>query len=396
VKHPPSSVRSAPSPSALVSAAEEALSVKVNNAVYDLRRSGAEVIVLSLGEAFFELPAFSPAGLSAASNHYSHSRGLPELRSRLAAYYRDDFGVEIDPESEILITAGSKAAIFFALLATIDPGDEVVMQEPVWVSYPEQVRLSRGEPVQIPYDAPLASFESHIAPRTKALIVNNPSNPPGRVYSEREVGYLVDLARANGLYLLSDEAYSDFVLDETFPSAGRFDSAKHNVIVCNSVSKSLGISGWRIGYVIAKAELIKEILKLNQHVVTCPPTPLAEYVATNFDAMRAAARPQIEAVLRKRSEVMNYLDSKGLSYLPGRSTFYLFVSIAPTTLGSTSFCSRLLDEYRVAAVPGIGYGASCDGFVRISVGTESLDSILAGIDRLHRLIEQTSRNPAAG
>jgi aminotransferase len=381
--------------SKLVQGAGQAVSVKYNNLVYDLKRSGRKVIVLSLGEAFFDIPPVAVHPMPAEANHYSHSRGLPELRERLARYYEHEFEVAVDPASEILVTAGSKAAIYFALMATLDPGDEIVIQEPLWVSYPEQVRLCRGVAVQIPYDSPLTDFERYLTERTRGLIVNNPNNPRGRVYRSDEVRYLVDLAKANGLYVLSDESYSDFVLDERFPSAGRFDPRKSNVIVCNSLSKNLGVSGWRLGYVIAHGDLIDQILKLNQHVITCAPAPLERIVATSFDEMRMATRPQIEAVVEKRAEVARYLDSIGLEYLPGTSTFYLFVSIAPTELDSDAFCTRLLQESGVAVVPGIGYGDSCDGFVRVSVGTEPLAEIRTGLDRLKALVESTSATRVA-
>lgn len=379
----------APPISELVRAAGEAVSVKYNNLVYDLKRRGREVIVLSLGEAFFDVPSVHLDALPPEANHYSHSRGLPELRERLASYYQREFGVAVDWSSEILVTAGSKAAIYFALLAVLDPGDEIIMQEPLWVSYPEQVRLCRGVPVQIPYDAPLRAFEDRLTARTRGLIVNNPNNPRGRVYTKSEMQYLVDLAKTNGIYAISDEAYSDFVLGEEFQSAGLFDEHKSNVIICNSLSKNLGISGWRLGYVIARAGLIDQILKLNQHVITCAPAPLERFVAASFDDMRAATRPQIEAVVEKRAEVASYLDSISLEYLPGTSTFYLFVSIAPTKLDSETFCTRLLQESGVAVVPGIGYGASCDSFVRVSVGTEPLDAIRIGLDRLKSLVQRT-------
>ncbi len=376
--------------SQLVRSAGEAVSVKYNNIVYELKQSGREVIVLSLGEAFFDVQPHALGVLSPEANHYSHSRGLPELRERLAAYYEREFDVAVDPSSEILVTAGSKAAIFFSLMAMLDPRDEVVMQEPLWVSYPEQVRLCGGVPVQIPYDAPLSAFADHVTERTRALIINNPNNPRGRVYTRDDVRYLVDLARANGIYVLSDEAYSDFVIGERFQSAARFDEDKTNVVICNSLSKNLGVSGWRLGYVIARRDLIDQILKLNQHIVTCAPAPLERFVAANFDEMRAATRPQIEATVEKRAEVARYLQSIGLDCLAGTSTFYLFVSIAPTQLDSDAFCMRLLQEKGVAVVPGIGYGASCDSFVRVSVGTEPVEIIRDGLDRLKALVQETS------
>jgi len=368
----------------------EAMSIKYNNLVYEMKRRGEKVIVLSLGEAFFDIPLMSMDDLPyPAIYHYSHSRGVPELRDRIARYYRERYSVDVDPDKELLVTAGSKAAIHFSMMATLDPGDEVMMQEPLWVSYPEQARLCYGVPVQIPYTATIRDFEDYITERTRLLVVNNPNNPRGNVLGRREMQYLADMAEANDIYLLSDEAYSDFLLDEPFHSAGRCDDDKSHTIICNSISKNFGISGWRIGYAISNPRFISQLLKINQHVITCPASILQYYLAEHFDEVLSITDPQIRAIVEKRRMVARYLKEVGLDCLPGNSTFYLFVSIAPSALDSETFCTRLLEEEGVSVVPGIGYGQSCDAFVRLSVGTESLADIRTGIDRIKALVECT-------
>ena len=378
-----------PSPSRVVSDAHEALSIKFNNIVYDLKRTGAQVTVLSLGEAFFDIPLKPFDDLPFPDlYHYSHSRGVLELREKVCAYYRR-FGVHADPEREIIVTAGSKAAIHFSLMSMLDPGDEVLIPEPCWVSYPEQVKLCHARPVFVPHDRDIQDYERYLTPRTKVIIVSNPHNPRGQVLGRRDLERIVDLARRHGAFVLVDEAYSDFVLDEPFVSGGAVDPDKSHVVVCNSISKNLGISGWRLGYVIARESLIAQILKVNQHIVTCPATVLALYVAKHFEEILETCRPQIERLVRDRKRVAGVMDRLGLSYLPGSSTFYFFVSLAPSRLGSEDFCLRLLHEEHISAVPGIGYGASCDGFIRVSVGTEPLDRIEWALGRVRALIEKT-------
>jgi aspartate/methionine/tyrosine aminotransferase len=380
-----------PKPSRVVEQAVEAMSIRYNNDVYEMQRRGEKVIVLSLGEAFFDLPLYPMDDLPYPQlYHYTHSRGLLELRERIAGHYREQYQVPVDPQREIILTAGSKAAIHFALMSTLDPGDEALVQEPCWVSYPEQVRLCHATPVRLPYDAPLREYERRLTARTRVIIVNNPHNPRGQVMSAAELQYIVDLARANGLYVLADEAYSDFLLDGGFRSLAAADPGKRHTIVCNSISKNFGISGWRLGYVISNPGLTDQILKVNQHILTCPASILQYYVARHFERIRDLARPQIRQVVEKRDAVARHMDGLGLSYLPGAATFYFFVSIAPSRLGSEAFCDRLLREHRVAAVPGIGYGASCDGFVRVSVGAESLEDIRAGLGRMKRLIDESA------
>lgn len=375
----------------------DALSIRYNNLVYELQSAGHDVVVLSLGEAFFDVPLHSFEELPRpAIFHYSHSRGLPELRARLGGYYEAEYGVPVDPEREIIVTAGSKVAIHMTLMAMLEPGDEVVIVEPAWVSYVEQVKLCHAVPVKVPYDVPLSELERHITPRTKVVILNYPNNPRGQTLGKAEWERLHDMARRQDVYLLCDEAYSDFVPEEErFVSAGVGDPDKHHTVICNSMSKNYGLSGWRLGYVIGNEQLMAQVLKINQHLVTCPATVLSYYLLEHFDDLLEVTKPQIAAVVRWREKVMAHLDELGLAYLPGSATFYLFVSIADSALSSDEFCTRLLTERHVCAVPGIGYGDSCDRFIRVSVGTESEERTLRGLEAIKALVRETAATPAS-
>ena len=376
----------------------DALSIRYNNLVYELQTAGHDVIVLSLGEAFFDVPLHSFDELPRpAIFHYSHSRGLPELRAKLGRYYADEYGVPVDPEREIIVTAGSKVAIHMSLMAMLDPGDEAVIVEPAWVSYVEQVKLCHGVPVTVPYDVPLSGLAAYITPRTKVLdILNYPNNPRGQTLSAGDWEQLHDMARRHDVYLLCDEAYSDFVPEsERFVLAGIGDPDKRHTVICKPMSKNYGLSGWRLGYVIGGEELIDHVLKINQHLVTCPATVLSHYLVAHFDDLLEVTKPQIAEVVRWRQQVMGHLDRLGLEYLPGTATFYLFVSIADSTLTSDEFCTRLLTERHVCAVPGIGYGPSCDRFIRVSVGTESEERTLRGLQAIADLVRETSSGATA-
>lgn len=369
----------------------QALSIRYNNIVYEMKARGDDVIVLSLGEAFFDIPLYGFDDLPFPDvYHYTHSRGVLDLRVKLAAYYRDHYGVTVDPASEIVITAGSKIAIHMALMSVVSPGDEVVIHEPAWVSYTEQVRLCHGVPALVPYDQTVFDFPKHMTPRTRAIILNHPNNPRGSVYSESELQFLHDLVRERDVFLISDEAYSDFLDDASFVSCGAFDQAKEHTIIFNSMSKNYGMSGWRVGYVITRPDMIDEILKVNQHLITCPASILMFYLVKHFDDVLAITKPQILDVVRRRRVLGKYMDEIGLRRLPGEATFYFFVSIAPSRLTSDQFCTRLLREHRVSVVPGIGYGRSCDQFVRVSVGTESMERMTHALRTIKQLIEQTA------
>ena len=218
-------------PSAVSSGIAEAISITYNNIVYEKKRDGHDIITLSLGEAFFDLPLRNFDGLPFPDiYHYSHSRGIPELRRKLADYFLDRYEVSFDPEKEIIITAGSKIAIYMTLLAILNPGDEVIIFEPAWVSYTEQVKMCHGLPVQVPYWVEYPDYEKYITNRTKALILNNPQNPSGKIYSLEELTFICSLAEKYNLYIVSDEVYSEFVTDDSeFISIGNLDAEKKSI-----------------------------------------------------------------------------------------------------------------------------------------------------------------------
>ena len=378
-------------PSKIVSESIEAISIKYNTLVYEKQRKGEDVIVLSLGEAFFKIPLFSFDELPIEKiYHYSHSRGIPELRQKLAEYFLDTYDVSFDYEKEILVTAGSKIAIYMCLMTLINPGDEVIIHEPAWVSYPEQIKLCQGIPVQIPYNTSIFEFEQFISTKTKMIIINNPNNPSGKIYSLEELTYLHELAKKHQIYILSDEAYSDFILNQDeFISFAHLDIEKEHSIIVNSISKNFGISGWRLGYLISNSNLINQILKLNQHMITCAPTILQYYVAYHFEKIINVTKPQIKELVKKRQEIGEYMKSISLENLPGDTTFYFFTSIKNSKLSSEEFCSKLLTEFHISTVPGIGYGKSCDKFIRISVGSESTDRVKKGLEGIKKLLTET-------
>jgi aspartate aminotransferase/aminotransferase len=310
---------------------------------------------MSLGEAFFDIPSFSLNDLPYPEvNHYSHSRGLPELRGELRKYFDTEYDFQFDDKTEIIITAGSKIAIYMTLMSILNPGDEVIYSEPAWVSYPEQIKLCYGVPVGIPYDKGVSDYEAYVTQRTRAIIINNPHNPRGQVFTESELRSLLSLAEKHDLWLLCDEAYSDFLMDGSFISLGRIDRQKRHAVVVNSMSKNYGISGWRIGYVIANVNLIENILKVNQHLITCPATILEYYLARHFQELLEITKPQIRDVVCKRNRLAEYMRKIGLPYLPGAATFYFFVSLKPSRLSSVTKRVSRSHETRWRSLRAIG------------------------------------------
>jgi aminotransferase len=367
-----------------------AMSIRFNGYGNALKAAGEDVTICSFGEAYFDIPLQPFDTLPFPSlYHYSDSRGLPGLRKKLAAYYDGQYGVPVDAASEIIVTAGSKLGVHMSFMTLLEPGDEVVVPEPAWVSYSEQARLCHATPVMVPLDVPVTELGNWVTPRTRAIVICSPQNPTGRVYTRDELRYLHEVAKERGIYLISDEAYSDFVSTEPFVSCGLDDPEKEHTIICNTMSKGWGLSGWRIGYLISNARVMEQLLKISQHLMTCPATILEQYLERHFYDILEITKPQIREVVEKRSELARYMDGIGLRHMDGSATFYFFVSLDGSTLGSEAFCMRLLSESRVVAVPGVGYGKSCDGHIRVGIGTESMDRMKAALRAIKALIDAT-------
>ena len=365
----------------------EALSIYMNQLVYDERRKGRDVTVLSLGEAYFDIPMFDFTSLDFVKGyHYSDSQGIPELRRKIAEFYLRQYQARVDADREILVSAGSKVIIYLAMQAVIDRGEEILIHEPAWLSYQEQARIVGAAPRFIPFDCPVEEFARHIGPRTRMIVLNNPNNPAGRLYTERELAHLHAVCRPRGVYILVDEAYSDFIADEAFTSMARIVPDKDGVIVVNSLSKNMGMSGWRVGYAIAAPPVIQALLRLNQHTLTCAPTVLLLYMARYFDEVIAITLPQAREVVAKRARLGRFIDHIGLRRLPGSCTFYFFVAIDPFPGTDIELALHLLYHHQIATAPGSAYGDSTRRFLRISVGAESEERIRDALSVIQEVI----------
>lgn len=367
----------------------EALSVYMNNVVYAKRRRGDNVKVLSLGEAYFDIPRFSFDEIDFKKGyHYSESRGIPELRKIIADYYLRKYNAQVDPDNELLISAGSKPLIYMAFQTVLNPGDEVLIHEPAWLSYPEEIKLANGVPKFIPFDCPVNRFEQYFTNKTKMVVICNPNNPAGKMYTKSDLELLYKICRPKGIYILVDEAYSDFVINNEFVSMANIVPNKDGIIVVNSLSKNLGISGWRIGYIISKPDIIYSVLKLNQHLITCPATLLSMYVAHYFYDIIKITLPQTSNIVKKRKEISDYMQSIGLKTLEGAATFYIFMNIGSYSYSSIDLGLYLLTKYNISVVPGLAYGQSTERFIRIGVGAESIEDIKKCLNTIKNVITE--------
>ncbi len=353
-----------------------AKSIEINQKVYEKKRRGEKTITLSLGEAYFDIPDF---GFSEIDHyigyHYSDSQGLPLLRKALSDNYLNEHGLLV-PEKNIVISAGSKILTYLTMLLTLNKDDEVILHEPAWLSYQDQATLCNANTKYIPFNIDIADFHNYLSDQTKLIVINNPNNPAGWIYNALHLKNLIHIAHSKGIFVLVDEAYSDFVKQNSeFNSATSLVNLYENLIVVNSISKNFGMSGWRIGYAVMNECHIKNMITLNQHTITCAPTVLQIYLAKNLNEIQSACNQQINELLIKRDNVKSLLDKYEFIYLNGGATFYFFVDLGEFLKETDSFAEYILEHYGIAIVPGSAYGETTKQFIRLSFGTEDLDDI---------------------
>ena len=272
-------------------------------------------------------------------------------------------------------------------LSLLNNKEEILIHEPAWLSYKEQVKLANGKPKFFPYNEDLKNLKKYITKKTKAFVINNPNNPVGKLYSKKELHYIFKICRQKNIFLIVDEAYSDFVINGKFFSCANLDSNLDNLIIVNSLSKNMGMSGWRIGYLITNPSFLILIEKLNQHLITCAPTFLQMYMEKNFDKILSYTLPQIKNLLYKRQRIQTFLKELKFEYLEGNSTFYFFIDISKYNQNSFTLCINLLIDESISIVPGNAYGENTNNFLRISIGTESEDKIYQSLKILKYKLE---------
>lgn len=338
-----------------------------------LQAAGRDVLSLAAGEPDFDTPVFIKAACSAAlaagETKYVAVAGIPGLREALAAKYRDRGGLSRTEADWVVVSPGGKFSCYAALLATVGPGDEVIIPAPYWVSYPEMVTLAGAIPVVLEasetngFKITPDQLRETITPRTKLLILNSPSNPTGTVYLREELKGLTEIAIEAGIFVLSDEIYEDLIYDglEMCSPASFSEAAADHVITVSGFAKSFAMTGWRLGTLVAPPTIAKAVTNL-QSQTTSNATTFAQFGALAALENRAeadAALAEMRAAFdRRRQLLLDGLNAiEGISCFRSQGAFYLFPNIASFGLSSLEFGERLLDEALIAAVPGSAFGA---------------------------------------
>jgi aspartate aminotransferase len=360
-----------------------------------LKAKGVDVIGFGAGEPDMDTPehikAAAMGSLDAGFTKYTPSSGIPELREAIAEKLKKDNGLDYEP-SQIIVTCGAKHACFNAFLATINPGDEVLIPAPYWLSYPEMVKLAGGEPVIVPttaennYKITPDLFREYTSPLTKMIVLNTPGNPTGTMYTENELAALVEVALDDDIQILSDEIYEKLVYDGAkHVSVASFSSEVYNsTIVVNGFSKPYAMTGWRLGYLAAPKDVAAKIDSLQSHSTSN---------ATSFaqkGALAAYKGPQdcVEEMRlefdKRRLRMCELLDGiPSLSYVKPQGAFYVMVDISRNGQSSIQFAEKLLEDQKVAVVPGVAFGD--DKTIRLSYAT-SMENIEEGLKRLKKFV----------
>ncbi|HHU37270.1 MAG TPA: aminotransferase class I/II-fold pyridoxal phosphate-dependent enzyme [Treponema sp.] len=346
---------------------------------FDLIIGRDDIISLGVGEPDFSTPwimreeAFYH--LEQGHTSYTSNWGLLELRQEIAQYL-EKYSLSYDPTSEILVTIGVSEAIDAVLRSILNPGDEVIVAEPCYVSYQPLVELCDVTLVRLdtaPDDfiARAAAIEKLITPKTKALMLCSPSNPTGRMIPKDELEKIAEVVKKHKLWVLSDEVYCELIYDDRkHVSIGSLPGMKDYTIVLNGFSKAFAMTGWRIGYFACPAELMVQVHKLHQYSTICAPI-MSQYAAIEGLRNGAAEVEKMRVSYQQRRNLMiKAFNGMGIPVAEPEGAFYVFPDIRKTGLSSDEFATKFINEYKVAVVPGNAFGAGAEGFVRCCYATE--------------------------
>jgi aminotransferase len=359
---------------------------------FELVEQSEGVLSLGVGEPDFPTPdPMKTAGIYAIEEDYTSytsNYGLIGLRKLISRKLRKENNIKVDAEKQVLVTTGTSEALDLAFRAILEPGDEVIVPEPSYVSYKPCVWFCHADPVPVSmregneFRVTGDDIKDRITKKTKAIIVASPNNPTGSVLRKRDLEEIADLAIEHDLTVLSDEIYEYLVYDEVrHYSIGSFNGMEDRTITINGFSKGYAFTGWRLGYAVGNPDIVEAMMKIHQYTMLCAPT-IAQYAALKSDSAGRFVKEMIREYDRRRRLLVKGLNElDGVSCIMPKGAFYTFPNIKDTGLSSEEFASRLLEEAKVAVVPGSTFGDSGEGYVRCSYSV-SRDVIKEALERM--------------
>lgn len=366
---------------------------------FDIAASMQDVVSLGVGEPDFVTPwsvrEAAIYSLERGQTTYTSNYGLLELRREIARYLNKRYNVEYNPDSEVLVTVGVSEGLDLAMRVLLNPGDEVLVPEPCYVSYKPCVALAGGVPVGVEtrseakFAVTAEQLKAACTPKTKAVLLGYPSNPTGAVLSREQIVDIIAFARDRGLYVVSDEIYDRLTYDGIHTCVASVPGAREITILLNGFSKAHAMTGWRIGYACAPESMLKMMMKLHSYTMLC--APITGQVAA-LEALKHAEN-EVENMVahykQRRRLIVDGLNKLGLTCHMPLGAFYAFPSIESTGLTAEQFAERLLMEERVAVVPGTAFGAGGDGHIRCSYAT-SVERLETALARMKKFMDKLS------
>jgi aminotransferase len=364
---------------------------------FDIAATMENVISLGIGEPDFTTPQpIIDAGvrsLKQGETHYTSNAGIFELRQAVGDNLEKLYGVQYDPAQEIIITVGVSEALYLAFTALLNPGDEVIIPTPCFVSYQAEVALAGGVPVEVytnmeeDFQPNPAVIAKAITPKTKAILLGYPNNPTGAVVSREKLQAIADLAEKHDLVVVSDEIYDRLVYGHEHVCFSSLPGMQERTLLLGGFSKSYAMTGWRIGYAAGPADLIKGLVRIHQYSVMSAPT-ISQYAA--LEALRIG-EPYVQDMLaeydRRRKLMHSGMNELGLPTFEPHGAFYVFSNIQNTGMDDETFAERLLNEEEVAVVPGSSFGDAGAGFVRCSYAT-NYDLLETALEKIGRFMKR--------
>ena len=362
---------------------------------FDLLISIEGVISLGVGEPDFATPwhicEAAIKSLEKGYTMYTSNLGMPELRQELSRYLKDNYNLEYAPDSELLITVGVSEALDLVMRAILNPGDEVIMPDPCYVSYSPCVILAGGTPIMVPaneetnFEISATDIEARVTSQTKAILIGYPANPTGAVMTRDKLAPIAEVARRHQLLVISDEIYAKLVYGVEHTCLATLPGMKEGTILLGGFSKSYAMTGWRIGYAAAPREIIASMTKIHQYTMMCAPTMGQVAAIEALKSGEDSVTEMVEDYNRRRLTIVKGLNDIGLPCFEPRGAFYAFPSIKSTGMTSEEFAERLLIEGKVAVVPGSAFGQCGEGYVRCCYAT-SLADIEEALSRMKRFV----------
>ena len=364
---------------------------------FDLLASIEGVISLGVGEPDFATPwhicEAAISSLSKGYTMYTSNSGMPELRQELAKHLKNSYNMKYDTDGELLITVGVSEALDLAMRAILNPGDEVIMPDPCYVSYKPCVVLAGGIPVMVAtdqennFEISAADIETRITPRTRAILIGYPANPTGAVMTRDKLAQIAEVARRHRLLVISDEIYAKLVYGVEHTCFSTLPEMKEQTILLGGFSKTYAMTGWRVGYAAAPKEIIAAMTKIHQYTMMCAPTMGQIAAIEAFKSGEDSAAEMVEDYNRRRLVIVKGLNNIGLPCFEPKGAFYAFPSIRSSGMTSEEFAERLLVEEKVAVVPGTAFGQCGEGYIRCCYAT-SLTDIEEALSRMKRFVNK--------